>query len=268
MMSEPSGSRPPPVRGTERFASPRRARSWRSPIRTSRMRVSLAIMVTIVVPLTAGCGPCSSDAQRPSSGHQDARHDAAASQHSASSASSQAVATQPSSADGASLPQSEAPSPPAALPARFAELGGPCPSRPRALCVVCNGEQRVVAVYQPGDFLRIGDRDAVVSRSPQSTDFHPRRLEWAVAVTDRLVSAQVLTCPGCRRQMGWAVMIDLAGLASTDPAVRRELQAALGWPDDPLLHDVAAWRASTPDAPKTRGLARDCAGGVIQAAAR
>ncbi len=137
------------------------------------------------------------------------------------------------------------------------------------MCVVCNGDQQVVAVYQPGDFLRTdADGDAVVSRSPASNNFDPRRLEWTIAVTDRLVSAQVLTCPGCRRQMGWAVMIDLSGLASTDPTVRRDMQAALGWPGNPLLHDAAAWRATAPGTPQRGGFPRACPNRVIHAPAR
>jgi len=53
----------------------------------------------------------------------------------------------------------------------------------------------------------------------------------------------------CARQMGWSLVVALDELQRADPEARREVQVALGYPEEPLLGDEAAWRAATPATP-------------------
>jgi hypothetical protein len=131
----------------------------------------------------------------------------------------------------------------------------PAPScvQPDSGCAICNGDGRVVAVVQPGDFLSLHDDPAVIARSGP-TPLGSGDTEWTIAVSDGEVRAQVLTCPHCRRQMGWSIRIDLAALATTDEETRIALQASLGWPASPLLTAEDDWR-TPPPAPPADGTA-------------
>src|SRR5687768_8408490 len=151
--------------------------------------------------------------------------------------------------------EAEPPPPPADPPPRtyvvpdhFAALGGACPvpDDGAVQCAICNDDGRAVAIVQPGDFLSLHGDPAVIA-STRATDL--RQWQWTIAVSGGVVRAQVLTCPHCRRQMGWSILIDLAELASTPEATRQDLQTALGYPASPLLTSEDDWRAAPPGKP-------------------
>lgn len=129
-------------------------------------------------------------------------------------------------------------------------------------CAVCDRHGRAVGVVMPGDFLYLQGGD-VFRRSPRTQDRSPHRLIYSVAVDARTLRAQVLTCPGCRRQIGWSIIVSLAGLAAMEPALRQRIQGALGWPAEPLLGDEHAFRAVPAVAPPARQ-APTCPGGVLR----
>jgi hypothetical protein len=134
------------------------------------------------------------------------------------------------------------------------ELGG--------WCAVCDRHGRTVGVVMPGDFLYL-QGDDVFRRSPDTQDQSPRRLIYSVAVDAHTLRAQVLTCPGCRRQIGWSIIVSIPGLAAVEPALRQRIQVALGWPAEPLLGDAHAFRAApTPTAPA--GQAPGCPDNVLR----
>jgi hypothetical protein len=134
------------------------------------------------------------------------------------------------------------------------ELGG--------WCAVCDRRGRTVGVVLPGDFLYVHGDD-VFRRSPDTQDVSPWRLIYSMAVDARTLRAQVLTCPGCRRQLGWSVVVSLAGLAGVEPVLRQRIQVALGWPAEPLLGDEHAFRAAPAPAPPSRD-APACPDGVLR----
>jgi hypothetical protein len=73
----------------------------------------------------------------------------------------------------------------------------------------------------------------------------------------------VLTCPGCPRQIGWAIIVSLPGLAAVEPALRQRIQGALGWPAEPLLDDEHAFRTAPAPAPPA-GQVPACPDGVLR----
>lgn len=124
-------------------------------------------------------------------------------------------------------------------------LGAPCatPLGGRGVCAICDRHDRIVALVMPGDFLRVpgAERSGVVGASAH-------RLEYAIAVGQGSLRAQVLTCPGCERQIGWALLAATDALPDLDPDARGAIQAACGWPASPLL-DEAGLRATPAHAP-------------------
>jgi hypothetical protein len=134
------------------------------------------------------------------------------------------------------------------------ELGG--------WCAVCDRHGRTVGVVMPGDFLYL-QGDDVFRRSPDTQDQSPHRLVFRVAVDARTLRAQVLTCPGCRRQIGWSIIVSIPGLTGVEPALRQRIQGALGWPAEPLLGDERAFRA-VPAPASPAGQAPECPGGVLR----
>lgn len=144
-----------------------------------------------------------------------------------------------------------------------AVLGQPCaPVHERGgWCAICDRRGRTVGVVLPGDFLYVHGDD-VFRRSPDTNDVSPRRLVYRMAVDAHTLRAQVLSCPGCRRQMGWSIAVSLAGLADVEPALRQRLQVALGWPAEPLLGDASAFRAALATPPLRDAPA--CPSGVLR----
>jgi hypothetical protein len=134
------------------------------------------------------------------------------------------------------------------------ELGG--------WCALCDRYGRTVGVVMPGDYLYL-QGDDVFRRSPDTQDYAPRRLVYSVAVDARTLRAQVLTCPGCRRQIGWSIIVSIPGLDALAPALRQRIQAALGWPAEPLLGDERAFRdAPAPASPAAQ--APECPDGILR----
>ena len=145
-----------------------------------------------------------------------------------------------------------------------AALGRPCATVDDlgGLCAICDRHGRTVGVIMPGDFLYL-QGDDVMRRSPDVQDRSPRRLLYTMAVDENTLRAQVLTCPGCRRQMGWSLVVSLTGLTGVEPAIRQRIQSALGWQAEPLLGHAPAFRtavASTPPAVSPPA----CAGGLLR----
>jgi hypothetical protein len=145
-----------------------------------------------------------------------------------------------------------------------AVLGRPCAAAGDVgdLCAICDRHGRTVGVIMPGDFLYL-QGDDVIRRSPDVQDQSPHRLLYAMAVDGSTLRAQVLTCPGCRRQIGWSLIVSLAGLAGVEPAIRQRIQGALGWPAEPLLGDAHAFRTAVASAPPA-GSPPACAGGLLR----
>ncbi len=144
-----------------------------------------------------------------------------------------------------------------------AALGRPCAAVDDlgGLCAICDRHGRTVGVIMPGDFLYL-QGDDVIRRSPDVQDHSPRRLLYTVAVDDSTLRAQVLTCPGCRRQIGWSLVVSLAGLAGMEPATRQRIQSALGWQAEPLLEHAHAFRTAVASTPVASPPA--CAGGLLR----
>jgi hypothetical protein len=133
------------------------------------------------------------------------------------------------------------------------ELGG--------LCALCDRHGRTAGVVVPGDYLYV--RGDEVFRSSRTThDQSPRRLIYSVAVDAHTLRAQVLTCPGCRRQIGWSIMVSLAGLEAMEPTLRQRIQGALGWPTAPLLGDAHGFRTTPATAPAQHAPA--CPDGLLR----
>jgi hypothetical protein len=83
---------------------------------------------------------------------------------------------------------------------------------------------------------------SIIAQSPAAKS--PRDLEYTVVVTkDRLV-AQIFTCPGCRRRMGWGFDVALEDLRALDDDNRRALQKAVGVAEAPLLGTIDEWAAA------------------------
>jgi hypothetical protein len=145
-----------------------------------------------------------------------------------------------------------------------AVLGRPCAAVDDmgGLCAICDHHGRTVGVIMPGDFLYL-QGDDVIRRSPDVQDQSPRRLLYTMAVDERTLRAQVLTCPGCRRQMGWSLVVSLAGLAGVEPPIRQRIQSSLGWQAEPLLGHAHAFRTAVASAPPALSPPA-CAGGLLR----
>jgi hypothetical protein len=141
-------------------------------------------------------------------------------------------------------------------------LGKPCsePKVPQERCRLCDGHDRIAGVVIPGDFLRLHGDKTIFRRSPDTSDTSPHRLVFTMAASAETLWAQVLTCPDCRRELGWAVALSFAALRDLSPGLRGDLQAALGFPAAPLLDGAAAFRAAAAADPTREGVA--CPGGV------
>jgi hypothetical protein len=132
-------------------------------------------------------------------------------------------------------------------------LGMPCmaPADVGQLCTLCDRYGRIVGLLLPADLVRTSEHDAARAASPAPQASDPRALKYTVAVGQSMLSAQVFTCPGCERMMGWGVSLALSSLPDLAPALRSELQVSLGWPATPLL-DEAALRSTPAGAPSRR----------------
>lgn len=168
-------------------------------------------------------------------------------------------------ADGDRAPADAAPLAPGAPVHRIydAVVGRPCaPAIALDVCVLCDRHGRAAGVVIPGDYLSLHEDPGLFRSSPDTGDPTPHRLVYRMAVDTHTLRAQVLRCPGCRRVMGWAVIVSLAGLAELAPVLRQRLQVALGWPAEPLLGDAHEFRSAPATEPSR--YAPECPDGVLR----
>lgn len=119
-------------------------------------------------------------------------------------------------------------------------------------CRLCAGDGALLLEIVPADLVQLPSDAAVLAQSPPAAQPDPRRLEYTIVATPDLLVAQIFTCPGCRRRMGWGVAIPFARLRALPPDDARALQQALGWPPEPRLDSHDAWRAAAPQGPPRR----------------
>jgi len=122
---------------------------------------------------------------------------------------------------------------PAEVPGRAAELmGKSCRNAPRRAerCRICDGDV-IVGVVMPGDLIGIPDDDPYRVRVGGS---EPEAVH-VVAVGGGLLRAHMLTCPICRRKMGWGMVVQLDAWTKLPAPLRVALQQAAGYEAaDPL----------------------------------
>lgn len=130
-------------------------------------------------------------------------------------------------------------------------FGKPCaaPRGPAETCTLCDSHDRIAGVLMMGDLVHFDDSGAVFRRSPPPTDAASGKLAFTMAGNAESLRAQVLTCANCARQMGWGAVVSFASIKDLSPALRAELQVALGYPAAPLLDSPAAFKATTPKPP-------------------
>lgn len=151
-----------------------------------------------------------------------------------------------------SEPTPEATSPERAAPPAAVTTSIKCPvpqsprdDRPSGMCSLCptNSDELLVAL-QPADAISIPSDAAVVSQSAKAKS--PRELEYMIAVTADALVAQVFTCPGCRRRMGWGLSVPFEKLRKLDQENRSALQTQLGFASTPLLGTHDEWKSAKP----------------------
>jgi hypothetical protein len=115
--------------------------------------------------------------------------------------------------------------------------------RSSALCTLCSArdsKQRLQIV--PADLIKLPTGASIIAQSPPAKA--PRQLEYTLVVTQDRLFAQVFTCPGCRRRIGWGFDVALEDLRELDDDTRRALQKTFGVPEAPLLGTADEWRGA------------------------
>nr|MDQ3366659.1 hypothetical protein [Myxococcota bacterium] len=144
-----------------------------------------------------------------------------------------------------------------AFDARIAPvLGRPCATTPDAgqRCWLCDASGAIVGAVLPGDHVHVDLSSAgVVHAGGGGAGAGPRTLTYAVAVEAGGLRAQILTCPGCRRQLGWGLEITASGWSALGPTLRSELLVSLGYPAGTLALDQL--RGARPTAPSASPIA-------------
>jgi len=118
-------------------------------------------------------------------------------------------------------------------PARVAGLGEPCPTAPARGERFCDAQGTVAGAVLPVDgFPGVPPAAATVVRQESGGVL-------TVALEGERLWIRRVTCPQCRRVLGWSFGGDLPRMPSEALGA---LQAKLGLPAEPLLRTAADWR--------------------------
>jgi hypothetical protein len=134
-------------------------------------------------------------------------------------------------------------------------------AQPSAICRLCS-PRRSTPLLQIvlADLLTLPTGASIIAQSPAAKA--PRQLEYTLVVTEERLVAQVFTCPGCRRRIGWGFDAALEDVRELDDDTRRALQKAVGVPEFPLLGTADEWRgAQVTRTPSAAPLLPGCAPG-------